>query len=336
MKHFPACFVELPAGSEGRRAAFYLAAEEWIVRNLPLDSYLFTWQLSPTVVMGRNQIAHQEVDIDFCRRNGIDIIRRRSGGGAIFADEGNIMISLITSGGKVEPLFAEYAETVAEGLRSLGANAEVHGRNDIILMGKGKVCGNAFYHMSNRNIVHGTMLYSTNPAMMQGALRPMPEKLHAKGIQSVRARVGMLEDAHLDLGNGGVGELRKALRLLLTNRSISLDKNVLCEVEEIEQCYYDEDFLYGSSSRDEEVRGGRVEGCGDIEIHFGLKGSIIRKVWLSGDFFETSDAQKAFSEALVGVTFSEESIAEAIQKHHTASSIRNLSDEDLMRIIYKK
>ena len=111
-QHFPACFVELPSYTEHRRAPFYLAAEEYIAQTLPVDNYLFSWQLGPTVVMGRNQVAHQEVDLDFCRREGIDVVRRKSGGGAIFADSRNIMWSLITGEGAVEPLFVEYAEKV--------------------------------------------------------------------------------------------------------------------------------------------------------------------------------------------------------------------------------
>ena len=162
-QHFPACFVELPSYTEHRRAPFYLAAEEYIAQTLPVDNYLFSWQLGPTVVMGRNQVAHQEVDLDFCRREGIDVVRRKSGGGAIFADSRNIMWSLITGEGAVEPLFVEYAEKVARALNKLGADVELSGRNDIVLRDGGKICGNAFYHLPNRNIVHGTMLYDTNP-----------------------------------------------------------------------------------------------------------------------------------------------------------------------------
>lgn len=154
---FPACFVELPTTTEGRRAAFYLAAEEYIAGHLPEDNYLFTWQLNPTAVMGRNQVAHQEINLDFCQRKDC-VIRRKSGGGCIFADRNNIMISLITGGGPVEPLFAEYAETVAKGLCRLGAEVMVSGRNDIVLKDGRKVCGNAFYHKAAANIVHAPAL----------------------------------------------------------------------------------------------------------------------------------------------------------------------------------
>lgn len=336
-RHFPACFIELPPSTEGRRAAFYLAAEEWVAKHLPEDSYLFTWQLGRTVVMGRNQVAHQEVDLDFCKENNIDVIRRKSGGGAIFADEGNIMLSLITPSGKVETIFQEYASTEAAGLRSLGVDVEVHGRNDIILSGKGKICGNAFYHMADRNIVHGTMLYDTDPALMQGALYANPQKLKAKGVQSIRARVGLLRGV-LKTPDGitpseEVTWLRGKLREILTDRSVRIGDDVLHEIEAIEKSYYEPSFLYGSSAADEITRSARVEGCGTLSLHFSLKGSIVRAVRLTGDFFEVADAQQAFSDAFCGVTFTERHLTEAIAKHHPERTIRNLNDAQLADII---
>ncbi len=338
--HFPACYVEIPEDFEKgpfRRASFYLAAEEWIASHCPADNYLFTWQLGRTVVMGRNQVAHQEVNLDFCREHQIDVIRRKSGGGAIFADEGNIMISLITTQGKVEPIFMEYATTVSRCLNELGARTEVHGRNDVILMGKGKICGNAFYHLADRNIVHGTMLYDTDPTLMQGALHSNPQKLEAKGVRSIRARVGILK-GNLNAPQGlseaeEVAWLRKQLREKLTDRVMVIDPSALNEIKQIEQGYFEEDFLYGSSARDEEARTARIEGCGTLEIHFTLKGSIIRKVLLTGDFFELSDAQNAFAEAFVGKTFTRESLIEAIREMHPERSIRNLNEEQLIKMI---
>ena len=340
--HFPACYVEIPDSTATaepqfvvrRRAPFYLAAEEWIASHLPASSYLFTWQLGRTVVMGRNQVAHQEVNLDFCRENHIDVIRRKSGGGAIFADDGNIMISLVTTQGKVEPIFLEYATTVSRSLNELGAQTEVHGRNDVILMGKGKVCGNAFYHIADRNIVHGTMLYDTDPELMQGALHSNPQKLQSKGVPSIRARVGVLK-GNLNAPQGlseaeEIVWLRSQLRQKLTDRTIELDASAVSEIEQIEQGYYADEFLLGSSAHDEEVLQARIEGCGTIEIRFSLKGSLVRKVRLTGDYFELFDAQKAFAEAFEGVAFTRESLWEAISRHHPERSIRNLSQEQLI------
>lgn len=328
--HFPACYVSLPPDTEGRRAPFYLAAEEYIADQLSADeSYLFSWQLGPTVVMGRNQVAHQEVDLDFCQRHHIDVIRRKSGGGAIFADGNNIMWSLVTEGGAVEPLFAEYAASVAAALRQLGAAVEVSGRNDITLEGGGKICGNAFYHLPGRNIVHGTMLYDTNPALMQGALHPDTGKLQAKGVKSVRSRIALLKDC-LPFG---VAELRRRLRDLLCDREVKLTADDVAAIERIEQGYYAPAFLYGQSAAGEVVRSGRIEGCGTLSLHLSLQGSLIRDVRLTGDFFELADAHQAFAQALTGVPFTPAAITAALGEHHPERAVRNLSAEALTDLV---
>ncbi len=211
---FPACFVEFPKEAEGRGAAFFLAAEEHIAKNFPPDNYFFIWQTPPTVVYGRNQILENEVNTDFCRREDIEVVQRKSGGGCIYSDGGNLMLSLITKRCAVEPLFAEYANTVAALLTHLGAPAEASGRNDIVLSTGRKVCGNAFYQTPTHSIVHGTMLYKVDEQRMSGALTPDREKLARHGVESVRQRVGGLKDVL----NLSIEELRTALIEGLTNR----------------------------------------------------------------------------------------------------------------------
>ena len=332
--HFPACYVAFPEGYEFRRAAFYLAAEEYVARTLPEGNYLFTWRLRPTVVMGRNQVAHQEIDLDFCRQHGIDIIRRKSGGGAIFADERNIMVSLITGAGPVESLFAEYSRCVSDCLCALGAPTSVSGRNDIVLQGRdglagGKVCGNAFYHLSNRNIVHGTMLFDTNPELMAGALHPDVSKLKSAGVKSVRSRVALLKD-HLTFG---VDELRVRLRHLLCDRSIELDDRAVKEIEQIEQDYYDPTYLYGQSALSDVCREARIEGCGTLALHFALRGTLIERVTLAGDFFELGLAQETFNRTFAGKAFTPECLQQALLEHHPERTIRNLTTEALAKLL---
>ncbi len=327
--HFPACFVQLPPECEGRRAAFYLAAEEYVAATLPKDSYFLTWQIGPTVVMGRNQVAHQEVDLDFCHQNGIDVIRRRSGGGAIFADERNIMTSLVTEGCPVEPLFQEYAQAVTHALRQLGAPVQVSGRNDIVLEQGGKICGNAFYHKQERCIAHGTMLYDTNPQLMEGALHPDIGKWEKKGVNSVRSRIGLLKDC-LSIS---VDELRRQLRLLLTDRSIMLSDNDIKKIENLEREYYREDFLLGTPTHANVTKARRIEGCGTVEMRLFIEGSLIENVEVRGDFFDLDHAQEAMQQALCGTPFTLESVRRAIDNWHPERSIRGLDKKSLLNLI---
>lgn len=345
--YFPACHVLLPEGCEGRTCTFYLAVEEYVAQHCPAyaadgrpEAYFFTWRLPATVVMGRNQVAHQEVDLDFCRREGIDVTRRKSGGGAVFADPDNLMLSLITPGGDVETTFQAYAHAVSDALRKLGAPTSVSGRNDIVLdpltlpdgtqIPGGKVCGNAFYHLADRNIAHGTMLYDTNPRLMQGALHPDVSKLRSAGVKSVRSRVALLKD-YISLGPEG---LRSSLIPLLTDRSVSLTPADIAEVESMEREYRTPDFLYGSSAATDVSLGGRVQGVGELKFHFDLKGSIVRGVRLTGDYFELEGrASEAFSRAFAGIPFTPDALSKAVELHHPEREIRNLTAEQLRQLL---
>jgi lipoic acid synthetase/lipoate-protein ligase A len=331
---FPATFVALPQGYEEERAPFYLATEEYLAMHFPESSYLCTWQLSPTVVMGRHQDAQLEIDQNFCKQEGIDIIRRKSGGGSVYADKGNIMTSLITGEGSVELLFKEYALGMASCLNALGAKVEVSGRNDIVLTGGGKICGNAFYHLANRNIVHGTMLYDTNIRLMSGALTPERAKLLSKGVKSVQSRVSLLKDT---LSGIGIEELRRHIRTYLTNDTIVLDENDIRAIREIEATYYDEQFLRGKSSchTSAPMCQARIEGCGTLTLRFETEGGTIKHVMLSGDYFELDNASAVFNTALAGCPFTKDALTKYATEHTPNRAIRGLSTDALCSLMEK-
>lgn len=329
MPFFPACEVRFPALPQASKATFFLAAEEYVAQTWPADSYLFSWILPPTVVMGRNQVAHQELNLDYCHAQDIDIVRRKSGGGAIFADHRNIMWSLIVPGGDVEPVFRAYAFSMAEALKSLGAPVEVSGRNDILLENASKVCGNAFYHLPDRNIVHGTMLYDTNMEAMTHALRPDPDKLQSKGVQSVRRRIGLLKDYIA----GGTEQLRQLLTAKLTDRALQLTMEDVAAIQNLEEEYLQQDFRMGHIRSRDEVLRRRIEGCGMLELHFDVKGSVVKGIDLRGDFFELADAHTAFQDAFLGQLFTASSLQEAAQRTRLHQTIRGLSAEALHEML---
>ena len=120
--------------------------------------FFFAWQVKPSVIVGRNQLLQKEINLEFCREHGVDVVRRKSGGGAVVADMNNVMLSYITSSDDVRSTFSEYTSMVAAALRALGLDASDNSRNDI-LIGTRKVSGNAYYHIPGRSIVHGTMLF---------------------------------------------------------------------------------------------------------------------------------------------------------------------------------
>ena len=333
---FPARYVVVPPDGAPRRASFYLAAEEFLARTAPLgQNYFFTWQVGPTVVMGRHQHMASEVVVDFCRAEGIDVCRRRSGGGCIFADGGNIMSSLITAGGSVETLFAAFSEGVAGVLRRAGAPVELSGRNDVVLSGGGKVCGGAFYHLPGRSIVHATMLYDADLRLMAGALRPDEGKLRARGVKSVRSRVALLKEV---LPSGcGVAELRRALRdTLCSGPALELTGADVADIRRREQAYRAASFIEGSASAADLVRSARVEGCGRVEFRWKTDGERIDDLRLSGDFFDDGRAGYAFARVLQGARFTPEDVAARLADAHPEQHIRGLTARDVMSILFQE
>lgn len=186
-----------PAMPGSHRLSFYLAMEEYVAQTLPhIEECFFLWQVAPTVIIGRNQVLENEVNLPYCREHGIDIVRRKSGGGGVYADKDNIMFSFVCSrkSNMTTPdVFSQYLQRVVAMLRSIGVEACTTEHNDI-LIGDRKVSGWAVYQMQERIIIHGTMLYDTNMEHMVASITPDSDKLARKGVESVRQRICLLKD----------------------------------------------------------------------------------------------------------------------------------------------
>jgi lipoic acid synthetase/lipoate-protein ligase A len=172
--------------------SYYLAMEEYVADNIDDDAF-FVWQSEPTVIIGRNQDLEAEVNIDYCREHDVDIVRRKSGGGCVYSDKGNIMISYISRRGDVSAVFDRYLSALTACLCSLGLDASRSDRNDVMVCGM-KVSGNALHQLPDRTIVHGTLLFCSDFDALEQAIRPPIEKLERHGIESVRQRVANLCD----------------------------------------------------------------------------------------------------------------------------------------------
>lgn len=178
--------IILPDDGE-RDLIFYLAMEEFVAQNVPGDAF-FIWRVSPTVIIGRNQDLEAEVNLEYCKEHRVRIVRRKSGGGCVYSDMGNIMISYVSSKGDTASVFEKFLSAMTECLRTLGLDAEKSGRNDILVQGR-KVSGNAMHQLPDRTIAHGTLLYDTDLDALEQAIRPPVEKLARHKVQSVRQRV---------------------------------------------------------------------------------------------------------------------------------------------------
>ena len=320
-------YVELP-DEKNRRLPFYLAMEEYVAREFPAQDYFFIWQVEPTVIFGRNQLVDSEVDVAFCRANNIQFYRRKSGGGCVFADSSNLMLSYITPTTNVNFTFNRYMLMVEDALQRLGVDARTSGRNDILIGGK-KVSGNAFYHLPGRSIVHGTMLYDTNLDYMLNATTPSATKLRSKGVESVRQHITTL-NKHIELT---IEELKTHLRSVLCDGKIVLPTADIEAIEQLEQEYYDDSFIYGNNPAATLVKVERIEGVGEFHVSVDIKENRIRKVLLAGDFFIVGDLDSMLLNRLKGVEYTPQAIEAALCDVDTAAVIMNLKKEQLINLI---
>ena len=321
-------YVTLPTEKQFR-LPFYLAMEEYIAQEFPVQDYFFMWKVSPTVIFGRNQLIDSEVNVNFCKSKNIEFYRRKSGGGCVYADEGNIMLSYITPDTNVNFTFNRYMLMVEHALQKLGIEARTTGRNDILIAGK-KVSGNAFYHLPYRSIVHGTMLYDTNIEYMAGATTPSSTKLESKGVQSVRQYVTTIKE-HLDIT---INEFQKHLRTTLCEEEIILTQDDIVAIENIAKEYYTAEFIYGKNPACSLSNRKRIEGVGEFVIDLVVKDNVIRKTNLSGDFFIVGDIDGMLLSRLKNTAYTREDVEKALDGVVCEDVIMNLKKEQLINLIF--
>ena len=221
-----------------KRLSFYLAMEEFVARYITDEECFFMWQVEPSVIFGRNQMVENEVNLDYCRRHDIQVYRRKSGGGCVYADKDNVMLSYVSQDDSVGLAFNHFIQMMLLVLRRMGVEAVGTQHNDV-LIGDRKVCGTACYHLEGRNIVHSTLLYDTNMDHMLHAITPSPEKLQSKGIQSVRQRITLLKD-YVSLS---LDEVKTLIRQTLCDGEVLLTADQVREIEQLSEEYLQKDFI---------------------------------------------------------------------------------------------
>ena len=231
-------YIVLKGDQGARRLSFYLAMEEYVARHIDEDDLFFMWQVRPTVIFGRNQSLENEVNVDYCRANEIEMYRRKSGGGCVYADMGNVMLSYISKEENAGLTFNRFINMLLLVLRRMGIEATGTSHNDVMI-GDRKVCGTAFYHIPGRSIVHSTMLYDTNMDHMLNAITPSQEKLQSKGIKSVRQRITFLKD-HTSLS---LDEVKSIVRTTLCEGELILSQADIEGIEQLEQTYLRKEFI---------------------------------------------------------------------------------------------
>lgn len=313
-----------------RRLSFYLAMEEYVARQLrQLDECFFLWQVSPTVIFGRNQLIQNEVNIDYCRINGIDMQRRKSGGGCVYADMSNLMFSYINTGWDVSFTFGHYIEMVVTMLRSLGVDAIGSSRNDIMIDGR-KVSGNAFYHIPGRNIVHGTMLYDTDMKNMVSAITPSDEKLISKGIKSIRQHISLLKDYIGDKMD--IEQFKDYSCKYMCDSEYVLNESDIKAIEEIQKEYHSEAYVLGNNPCYNIQRRSRIENVGEFDVRIELKNDIIKRVNIIGDFFLVGDLDALLTK-FKNAVYNRTSLQESLQDTDVSQTIMGMDAQKFVQLL---
>lgn len=200
---------------EGLHLEQYLDLEYEMVQHVS-EPTLFTWIVPPTVIYGRHQVREQEVNEAFCASRGVRVVQRKSGGGCVYADKGNLMISFISPSTHNQEVFDLFLAMLATALNELGYAAVTTAHNDVLVADR-KVAGTACYTVPTGTVVHACMLYDVDLEALQNAITPSVEKLQKHAVQSVRQRVRNLRDIN-DLGD--IHTFRQSLENTLAKSKI--------------------------------------------------------------------------------------------------------------------
>lgn len=232
-------YIELPEKRQ-HTLAFYLSMEEYVAHHSELGECLFMWQVEPSVIFGRHQDIHAEVNTQYCQEHNISVYRRKSGGGCVYADMGNVMLSYVANNDDVVKTFEHYLDLIRGVFMEMGIEATSTANNDIMI-GDRKVSGNAYYQLAGRSIVHGTLLYDTCMEHMVASITPSKKKLVKHGVQSVRQRICLLKE----YTTRSLEEVKQFIRDALTDGTITLPAEAIAEIEAEEHWLLSSEWIYG-------------------------------------------------------------------------------------------
>jgi lipoate-protein ligase A len=312
-----------------------LAIEEHLLRNIDVAEPLLLFYVNePAVIVGRNQNTVEEIDPDFIQAENIHVVRRLSGGGAVYHDLGNLNFSFVTQGKQDLHNFAKFTGPVIEVLRELGVDAELKGKSDIFAAGK-KISGNAQYAAGGRMFSHGTLLFDTDIEAMLRALNPGQVEIESKAVQSVRNFVINLrellpQDIDIDalrqailrgaFGEGPIPEYDLTDSDWEVIRQISAQRYALWE------------WNFGHSPKFNVQKSERFP-AGVIDVRIEVEGGRIENIRFFGNFAGLRDVGE-LEEQLLGVRYDGSALSAVLNRINIQPYFGELSKAELLKLLY--
>ncbi len=329
-------------GKDNYDASLNIALETYLVENPLVDEPILLFYINdPSIIIGRNQNTIEEINQEYVEKHGIQVVRRMSGGGAVYHDRGNFSFCFIKDDDGSFRDFASFTAPVIDALHKLGVeDAHLEGRNDL-LIGDQKFSGNAMYAKDGRMTAHGTILYDADLEAVNAALNPNKQKIESKGIKSVRSRVTnirpFVDDQYKDLTTE---EFRD--RILLEVFDVddrSQVKELILTDEDWEKVYEIQkerfgnwDWNYGQSP-EFTVQVDHKYLFGLVDIRLDVDQGVVHQAKIFGDFFGLGNISDV-EEALVGTKYTKEEIQKVLEELDLVRYIGNITAEELTTLIF--
>jgi len=309
--------------------AFNLALEETLCAEFP-EPVLMLWRNRPSVIVGRNQNTLAEVDTVFVREHGIDVVRRMTGGGAVYHDLGNVNYSFIIHERHPEPdSFAFFARPVVACLRSLGVPAVFSGRNDILADGR-KISGSAQCCMKERTLFHGTLLFDLEMEMLEKVLTPGKAKIESKGVRSVRARVANLREFLPGMSTEDFMEVLAEKLAAVASAPGPVPEEWREKAEKLACSRYRKwEWNYSSPFEFDWENSARFP-AGTVELKVKVAEGRIGSIRITGDYFGSAGEIET---RLTGIPFTRAAAAAALEGVETGKCISGLSTSEFLSLI---
>ncbi|RXF48239.1 lipoate--protein ligase [Enterococcus faecalis] len=320
-----------------------LAIETYLLTEMPLDEPILLFYINePSIIIGRNQNTIEEINKEYVDEHGIHVVRRLSGGGAVYHDHGNLNISFIMpDDGNSFRDFAKVTQPIIQALHDLGVEgAELKGRNDLVINDM-KFSGNAMYATNGRMFAHGTLMFDSDIDEVVNTLKVRKDKIESKGIKSVRSRVTNIKPfLSEDKQEMTTEEFRQEILLKIFGvdsidqvKTYELTDQDWAAINKISEQYYRNwDWNYGKSPAFNLERRHRFP-IGSIEMKMNVADGAIQEIKIFGDFFGLGEI-KDVEDILTGVKYDKASLEEAIDQIDVKKYFGNIEKEDLLGLIY--